>query len=150
MAVFLKDDHINGSPFVVSVYKDIKYDGQEGKKYILGLTVDGPGQFGCPYGVTVSPHTGDIWVTDSGNDQEQIQVFGRNKELRFQFGKVGSQKGEFNDPADIAFVGDDRVAVVDRGNHRIQIFTDKGSQIFRFFFFTIVLCNCFDVSQFLL
>ena len=73
LAVFLKEDHINGSPFVVSVHKEIKYDGGS-KKHILGLDADGPGQFTCPYGVAISPLTGDIWVTDSGNEQDQIQV----------------------------------------------------------------------------
>ena len=73
LAVFLKDDHIHGSPFVVSVHKGIKYE-EGAKKYILGLDADGPGQFTCPYGVAISPLTGDIWVTDSGNEQDQIQV----------------------------------------------------------------------------
>ncbi len=73
LAVFLKDDHIHGSPFVVSVHKEIKYNNGS-KKYILGLDADGPGQFTCPYGVAISPLTGDIWVTDSGNEQDQIQV----------------------------------------------------------------------------
>ena len=127
LAVFLKDDHIHGSPFVVSVHKEITYTETECKKYVVGLTSDGPGQFVCPYGVAISPLTGDIWVTDSGNDRDQVQVFGKNKEFRFQFGKVGNRKGEFKDPADISFVGEDRVAVVDRGNHRVQIFTAEGS-----------------------
>ncbi|XP_028407770.1 E3 ubiquitin-protein ligase TRIM71-like [Dendronephthya gigantea] len=125
LAVFLKDDHIHGSPFVVSVHKEIKYN-EGSKKYILGLDTDGPGQFVCPYGVAVSPLTGDIWVTDSGNTEDQIQVFSKNNQLKFRFGKVGNQHGEFNDPADITFVGDDRVAVVDRGNHRVQIFNAEG------------------------
>ena len=53
-------------------------------------------------------------------------MFGKNNQLKFRFGKVGSQDGEFNDPADITFVGDDRVAIVDRGNHRVQIFNVAG------------------------
>ena len=53
-------------------------------------------------------------------------MFGKNNQLKFRFGKVGSEDGEFNDPADITFVGDDRVAVVDRGNHRVQIFNVEG------------------------
>ena len=73
LAVFLKDDHIHGSPFVVSVHKEINYN-NGCKKHILGLDTDGPGQFTCPYGVAISPLTGDIWVTDSGNEQDQIQV----------------------------------------------------------------------------
>ena len=75
LAVFLKDDHIHGSPFVVSVYKEINYN-EGSKKLSLGLDADGPGQFTCPYGVAISPLTGDIWVTDSGNEQDQIQVGG--------------------------------------------------------------------------
>ena len=73
LAVFLKDDHIHGSPFVVCVYKEINYN-EGSKKLSLGLDTDGPGQFTCPYGVAISPLTGDIWVTDSGNEQDQIQV----------------------------------------------------------------------------
>ena len=75
LAVFLKDDHIHGSPFVVCVHKEMKYsDKPDCKKCIFGIDSDGPGQFTCPYGVAISPLTGDIWVTDSGNEQDQIQV----------------------------------------------------------------------------
>ena len=47
-----------------------------------------------------------------------------------KFGSQGSENGQFNDPSGITFDHrNNQIVVADQGNHRIQIFDEKGTFI---------------------
>lgn len=78
---------------------------------------------------------GNIYVADTGNNAVLKLLASSNFQPDMAvsptgtFGSVGSGDGEFTDPVDVAVVrevGQDRVFVADRGNHRIQRFTALG------------------------
>ena len=65
-----------------------------------------------------------IFIVDSASNS-RVQVFDRDGNLLTQFGKWGIRNGEFKKPEHVAFNEKDEkdtIYVVDRGNHRIQVF----------------------------
>ena len=106
---------------------------------IQKLTMDGklvasvgskPLEFNYPWGITISPTTGQIYVADSGN--HRIQVLNPDLTFSYSFGSKGSAEGQFNDPAFIAIDNQGLVYVSDGGNNRIQVFTSEGKYISQF------------------
>ena len=59
-------------------------------------------------------------VCDSGN--HRVQVFELSGKFVTKFGSKGRERGEFNCPISTASLSDGRIVVIDRNNHRIQIF----------------------------
>jgi hypothetical protein len=51
-----------------------------------------------------------------------VQVFNRQGDLLYYFGRRGTQAGEFQLPAGIFIDREDRIFVVDSFNRRIQVF----------------------------
>ena len=65
-----------------------------------------------------------MFILDSASNP-RIQVFDSDGKLLTQFGKWGLRNGEFKKPEHVAFNekdGKDTVYIVERGNHRIQVF----------------------------
>jgi DNA-binding beta-propeller fold protein YncE len=56
-------------------------------------------------------------------------VYSPEGDYKFSWGSPGIDAGEFMRPHNIAFDNDDRVYVVDREAHRVQIFTGEGEFI---------------------
>ncbi|MEJ2758986.1 MAG: NHL repeat-containing protein, partial [Anaerolineales bacterium] len=84
-----------------------------------GLT-DAPDTFWGPRGVAVD-NQGNILVTDTGN--KRIIVFNNQGEVLQEFGTVGYQLGEFDEPVGIAVSPiDNTLFVADTWNQRIQTF----------------------------
>lgn len=54
--------------------------------------------------------------------EHRIRVFDGAGGLAAQFGAPGSGPGQFDRPSDVAFGSSGRIYVVDRNNHRIQVF----------------------------
>ena len=98
-----------------------------GKKGVAG---DGPDTFNKPSDVLVAPN-GDIFVADghdaSGNNR--IVKFSSDGTYLKEWGKAGSDNGEFLDPHALAMDSRGRLFVGDRGNSRIQIFDQGGRHI---------------------
>lgn len=78
---------------------------------------------------------GDIFVTDGhapiagtvpASLEMRVMKFDSHGKFRKQWGKAGSGPGEFNNPHALALDGKGRLYVADRGNSRIQIFTQDG------------------------
>ena len=75
--------------------------------------------------------TGEIWVADGhrgGNNR--IMKFSAGGELLLQLGvalRTPQESGLFNDPHDLKMDSQGRLFVADRGNNRIQIFSQKDS-----------------------
>lgn len=89
-----------------------------------------PGQFNEPWGLAVDEEF--VYVADTWN--HRIQKFTHEGELVGAFGQNGSPFDEtdsglglFYGPRDVALVDDDRLAVTDTGNHRIQLMDREGN-----------------------
>ena len=63
---------------------------------------------------------GDIYVCEWGNNR--IQKLTANGEFLGFWGGPGREIGQLHTPWDIEIGVDDRIYVVDYGNHRVQIF----------------------------
>ena len=96
----------------------------------VGTRGSGPLQFQFPSGITVHPHTGKVYVTDSHN--HRIQVLNSDLTYSSRFSRKGSNNGEFDSPYDIATDREGNVYVADWGNHRIQVFTADGMYLRQF------------------
>ena len=90
----------------------------------LGKQGSGPLEFNCPYGVTISPITGHIYIADC--DNHRIQVLNPDLTFSHTFGTKGSAEGQFNNPGNIAIDKRGLVYVADTENYCIQIFTSEG------------------------
>jgi DNA-binding beta-propeller fold protein YncE len=82
--------------------------------------------FNRPTSAAVMPSNGDIYVSD-GYGNSRIHVYSSGGEYRFSWGSPGIDAGSFIRPHNIAMDADDRVYVVDREAHRIQIFDARGN-----------------------
>lgn len=109
----------------------------DGKKILsLGeanVAGDDGGHFNGPSHVAVD-RNGDIWVTDGhrgGNNR--LARFDKTGKFKMQIGggvnSATSERGLFRDPHHIAFDGEGRMFISDRGNNRIQIFDPEGKFI---------------------
>ena len=95
-----------------------------------GVPGDDAKHFNGPAAVLIGP-TGEIWVADGhrgGNNR--IMKFSSGGELLLQLGggieDTSRESGLFNDPHDLKMDAQGRLFVADRGNNRIQIFSQEG------------------------
>ncbi len=95
-----------------------------------GVAGDDAGHFNGPAAVVVAP-SGEFWVADGhrgGNNR--IMKFSPDGELLLQLGggidSLSRESGAFNDPHDLKIDSAGRLFVADRGNNRIQIFSQNG------------------------
>lgn len=95
-----------------------------------GVAGDDSSHFNGPAAVLVAPN-GDIWIADGhrgGNNR--LLKFSAQGELLLQLGggidSLSRESGFFNDPHDLKMDSSGRVFVADRGNNRIQIFSQSG------------------------
>jgi len=93
-----------------------------------GGTGTADGKLNGPMGIHIQGTTGDIYVTDSGNDR--VQVFESNGTFKTAFGTPEMVDGYFYYPKDAA-ISNDRVYVTDRFNDRIQVFNKDGTFLFK-------------------
>ncbi|MBI3582645.1 MAG: NHL repeat-containing protein [Nitrospinae bacterium] len=96
----------------------------------FGKKGNGDGEFYYPKGIAVDSE-GFFYVADCWNHRVQKFSHDANKDGSWKFinsfGSYGDDVGKFNEPYDIA-INKDRIYVLDRCNHRIQVF-DKGSNL---------------------
>lgn len=81
--------------------------------------------FNKPCQAVVDPETGAIWVAD-GYGNARVHRFSAAGALELSFGAAGAGAGEFNLPHSLAVDGRGRLVVVDRENHRLQLFDRDG------------------------
>ena len=73
---------------------------------------------------------GKLYVTDELKNC--VSLFGSDGHLITEFGKPGSNTGEFDRPSGIAIDSDNNIFVADTLNHRIQKFSPDGEFIIQF------------------
>ncbi|MEQ8955836.1 MAG: hypothetical protein RL120_17015 [Gammaproteobacteria bacterium] len=95
-----------------------------------GVPGDDGFHFNGPAAVLIAPN-GDIWVADGhrgGNNR--LLKFSSTGELLLQLGggidSLSRESGFFNDPHDLKMDSQGRIFVADRGNNRLQIFSQEG------------------------
>ncbi len=84
--------------------------------------------FNRPTSAAIMPSNGDVYISD-GYGNSRVHVYTGTGEYKFSWGSPGIDPGQFMRPHNIAIDGNDRVYVVDREAHRIQIFDPKGNFI---------------------
>jgi DNA-binding beta-propeller fold protein YncE len=80
--------------------------------------------FNQPCDVATAP-SGDIYVAD-GYGASRVHRFGANGNLIATWGEPGDGPGRFSTPHGIWVLADGRVAVTDRENNRVQVFSATG------------------------
>lgn len=99
---------------------------------------DPPSRFTQPNDVIVAPN-GNIYVAETHGAQFQsepgpdsksrISIFAPDGTFIKTFGEWGLEDGQFRSPHSLAFDSQGRLFVADRGNNRIQIFTQDGEHL---------------------
>ncbi len=84
--------------------------------------------FNRPTSAAIRPSNGDWYVSD-GYGNARVHVYSSGGDYKFSWGSPGIDAGEFMRPHNIAIDNEDRVYVVDREAHRIQIFEADGTFI---------------------
>ena len=84
--------------------------------------------FNRPTSAAIMPSNGDLYISD-GYGNSRIHVYTGSGEYKFSWGSPGIDAGQFIRPHNIAVDDNDRVYVVDRECHRIQIFDPQGNFI---------------------
>lgn len=80
--------------------------------------------FNHPCDVSIAP-SGDIYVAD-GYGASRVHRFNANGTLIATWGEPGDRPGHFSTPHGIWALTDGRVAVTDRENNRLQVFSEGG------------------------
>jgi sugar lactone lactonase YvrE len=85
------------------------------------------GYFFQPNSVAIAPN-GDVFVSEghNANARARILVFDKSGRFLRTFGSTGEGPGQLRVPHDLAFDSQGRLFVADRGNNRIQIFSQAG------------------------
>ena len=83
------------------------------------------GEFNLPWGIHVSPQSGDVLVSDWRNDR--VQRFDSDGRHTATYGGSGDGDGEFSRPAGITTDTDGNIYVADWGNERVQVLRPDGS-----------------------
>ncbi|HEY1909483.1 MAG TPA: peptidyl-alpha-hydroxyglycine alpha-amidating lyase family protein [Vicinamibacterales bacterium] len=91
-----------------------------------------PEYFYQPNDVIVAPN-GDIFVSEGhGAGNNRILKFDRTGKFLMEWGKLGTEPGEFDQPHALAFDSKGRLFVGDRNNNRVQVFDQNGKFIEQF------------------
>ena len=90
-----------------------------------GIAGSGSGQFDRPSGIWVNQGTGNLYVTDQGNDR--VEEFTSSGSFVRSFGSSGSGSGQLNTPAQSTIDASGDLWVVDYGNSRIMEFSSEGT-----------------------
>lgn len=105
---------------------------------VAGQPGSEPGQLNQPNDVIVAPD-GSIFVSDGHDGQGdppydegatgRIIKFAADGTYIKEWGQIGSLHGEFRTPHAMKFDDQGRLWVVDRGNHRLEIFDQEGNYL---------------------
>ncbi len=121
---FGKDGNLYVCDFSLDVIK--VYNPHNGELVkTIGSPGTGSGQFQGPAGISVSPSTGRIYVTDQYNGR--VQVLDPEGNFLFAFGETGSEPGQFRESIGIELDEYENIYVADSQNSRVQVFDKDGN-----------------------
>ena len=84
--------------------------------------------FNRPTDIAIHPINRDLFISD-GYGNSRIHKFDSYGRHILSWGSPGTEPGEFSLPHNITILGNDKVAVCDRENFRVQIFSLDGEYI---------------------
>jgi YD repeat-containing protein len=90
-----------------------------------GLSGSGYGEFYAPSSVAVNPSTGNVYVSDRGNNR--IEELSASGGFIAAFGSPGAGNGQLNSPCGVTLDSSGNVWVADLGNGRVEEFSATGS-----------------------
>lgn len=105
----------------------VVFDRAGGRISALGERHRPNAPFNHPCDVAVAP-SGDLYVAD-GYGASRVHRFSANGDLIATFGEPGGGPGQFSTPHGICALADGRVAVTDRENNRVQVFSADGKLV---------------------
>lgn len=129
VSVLVCNQHIQGSPFKVTVKSGRSYGSLGNQVSSFGCEGEGDGQLCRPWGICVDKE-GYVVVADRSNNR--IQIFKPCGAFHHKFGSLGSRPGQFDRPAGVACDSQRRIVVADKDNHRVQVFTFEGQFLLKF------------------
>ncbi|XP_061597029.1 E3 ubiquitin-protein ligase TRIM71 [Cololabis saira] len=129
VSVLVCNQHIQGSPFKVTVKSGRNYGSLGSQVSAFGCEGEGDGQLCRPWGISVDKE-GYVVVADRSNNR--IQIFKPCGTFHHKFGTLGSRPGQFDRPAGVACDSQRRIVVADKDNHRVQVFTFEGQFLLKF------------------
>uniref|UniRef100_A0A914QVT2 Uncharacterized protein n=1 Tax=Panagrolaimus davidi TaxID=227884 RepID=A0A914QVT2_9BILA len=116
------------SSFISTPFND--YGSKHKPKLMIGRRGEAEGEMTWPRGITQLPG-GEFAVCDSSN--HRIQIFDLSGKLLRIFGKYGTEEGELDSCAGIAYNRyKQHLIVTDRYNHRVQVFELDGKFVRQF------------------
>jgi NHL repeat len=86
---------------------------------VFGSKGSGEGQLSSPIAVAVDPSTGDVDVTDTGNNR--VEQFLPSGTYISTFGSAGSGNGSFDEPKGIAASATGKLYIADALNDRVSV-----------------------------
>lgn len=128
-SVLVCNQHIQGSPFKVTVKSGRSYGSLGAQVSSFGCEGEGDGQLCRPWGISVDKE-GYVVVADRSNNR--IQIFKPCGAFHRKFGSLGSRPGQFDRPAGVACDSQRRIIVADKDNHRVQVFTFEAQFLLKF------------------
>ena len=78
----------------------------------------GNGKSDLPWGIAAEPSTGDLYVTEAGNDR--VQKFNAEGGFIAAFGSAGQGSGELSLPKGVAVSASGQIYIADTGNNRVE------------------------------
>jgi DNA-binding beta-propeller fold protein YncE len=103
----------------------VVYDGSGVRERTIGAQGGGDGEFHYPRGL-VFDDNGNLYVADAWN--HRVVVLNPDFSFKGFIGKLGSGAGELDEPVGVAWSGG-RLAVLEKSNHRVQLFGDDGQTL---------------------
>ncbi|MEE8483955.1 MAG: NHL repeat-containing protein, partial [Nitrospinota bacterium] len=91
----------------------------------IGSEGAGDGQFKYPRGLALSDD-GGLYVADAWN--HRVAVFGPDLKFNKNIGSLGEGLGRLDEPVGVVFFNG-RLCVLEKSNHRIQAFDEKGNSV---------------------
>jgi tripartite motif-containing protein 71 len=93
----------------------------------FGTKGNGESQFENPSGIAFDGEKLLFYVCDTFN--HRVQIYDENMQYLKSIGSYGTEANKLNEPAGVAVDLNGNIYVVERGNHRVQIFSSEGDSI---------------------